>query len=219
MPKEAANTQDLVAIEEIREGTVILKDGSLRQVVIVGGVNFSLKSEAEQNVITQAFQNFLNGVNFPLQTIVHSRKINIERYLASLEERRAQESSPILQDQIAEYQQFIRGFVSENAIMAKTFLVVVPYASLALPGKQTLLGFLPFGKKTKASEEEAVREHRETFEKNLGQLKQRVTQVVDGLTAAGLDAVALNDEQLIELFYNFYNPEAIEKERTKLPSP
>ncbi len=212
-----ANTQDIVEIEEIRESAVLLKDGGLRQILMVGGINFSLKSEQEQNLITQAYQNFLNGLNFPLQIIIHSRKINIEHYLSSLDERKAQEQSGLLQDQIAEYQEFIRRFVQENAIMSKTFFIVVPFYPIgsAAPSKQKVLSFLPFLKKkqgAEAAKQEAVSRDA-AFKENLTQLAQRVAQVMDGLATVGLETVILNDEQLVELFYNFYNPETVEKEK------
>jgi type IV secretory pathway VirB4 component len=216
MPKNFANAQDLVTIEEIKENTVVLKSGELRQVLMVGGVNFSLKSESEQNIITSGYQNFLNSLSFPIQIIIHSRKINAERYLRALDDRRAQEGSALLQDQIGEYQEFIRSFVKENAIMAKTFFVVVPFAPVALPSKDTVLGFLPFFKKTGPdAAQEAARES--SFKEELQQLSQRVSQVTDGLAQIGLDVVRLNDEQLVELFYNFYNPETTEKQGVAAP--
>ena len=211
-----ANTQDLVNVENIHDSAVVLKDGSLRQVLIVSGINFSLKSEEEQNIITQAYQSFLNGINFPLQIVVHSRKINIEKYLKSLDERRGEEPSPLLQDQTAEYEEFIRGFVAENAIMAKTFFVVVPFAVLALPSKTSILAAIPFLRKKNADEKKIAEEKRAGFAENAAQLGQRVSQVIQGLAAIGLEAILLNDEQLIELFYNFYNPETTEKEKINL---
>lgn len=217
--QQAANTQDLVEVENIKNKTVILKDGSLRQIIMVGGINFNLKSEEEQNLITQMYQNFLNSLNFQIQIIVHSRKVNIESYLKNLEERKAQEKSALLQDQISEYQEFIRRFVSDNAIMSKTFFVVVPFYPLtaSLPVKSAA-SFLPFlGKKTQTKEENEDKETKEKeFQENLLQLTQRVNQVLDGLEQIGLDAVLLDDEQLLELFYNFYNPETVEKEKITL---
>lgn len=212
-----ANTQDIVEIEEIRQDTVLLKDGGLRQILMVGGINFSLKSEQEQNLITQAYQSFLNSLNFPLQIVIHSRKINIERYIGSLDERKAQEQSGLLQDQIAEYQEFIRKFVQENAIMSKTFFVIVPFypVNIAAPSKEKVLGFLPFFKKKQDedSAKRALADKEAVFKENFSQLSQRVSQIADGLASIGLEALVLNDEQLVELFYNFYNPETVEKEK------
>jgi len=216
MAKNLANAQALVEIEDVRQNTLILKDGGLRQVLIAGGINFSLKSEEEQNIITQTYQNFLNSLDFQIQIIVHSRKINIEKYLGTLEERRSQEPSSLLQDQIAEYEEFIRGFVRENAIMTKSFFIVIPWSPIVLPGKETFFSSLPFLRRKK-EEKEAVKEKEEGFEENLAQLNQRVNQVVEGLATVGLEAIVLDDEQLIELLYNFYNPEATEKEKISLP--
>lgn len=214
--ERAANTQELVPIKEIKENAIILNDGSLRQVLMVGGMNFSLKSEEEQGAIVLAYQNFLNSLDFPLQIIVHSRKINIEKYLASLEKYRENEPSPLLQNQIGEYHEFIKTFVQENAIMGKTFFAVVPFTPIALPEKEMFLRFLPFIKKGDAAKKarEAARTvaEGEDFEKNLGQLNQRVQGIQDGLSAVGLETVLLADEELVELLYNFYNPEAVEKE-------
>ncbi|MEK7608373.1 MAG: hypothetical protein AAB495_02245, partial [Patescibacteria group bacterium] len=119
MATDFANSQTLVEIADIRNNTVILKDGTLRKVLIVGGVNFSLKSQQEQDLITGAYQNFLNSLDFPFQTIIHSRKINIQKYLDDLEKRRVEEPSPLLQNQIAEYREFVHQFIQENAIMEK----------------------------------------------------------------------------------------------------
>lgn len=220
MTGDLGNVQDLVEIENIRDDAVILKNGGLRQVVIVGGINFSLKSEEEQNLITQSYQNFLNSLNFPIQAIIHSRKVNIEGYLQRLDKFKAQEISGLLRDQITEYQEFVRGFIKDNDIMTKTFLVVVPYVHVSLPTASAFGGGIPFfgKKKTKEEAAAAASHERETlFHESLIQLRQRTTQVVQNLTTVGLEAMVLNTTQLTELFYNFYNPETIEKEAVTLP--
>ncbi|MDO8664669.1 MAG: hypothetical protein Q7K44_03965 [Candidatus Liptonbacteria bacterium] len=212
MPKNLGNTQDLVELESVQDDTLILKDGSLRQIIMVGGVNFSLKSEAEQDTITYSYQNFLNSLDFPIQTIIHSRKINIESYLGLLDRRIKEEPTELLQNQIGEYKEFIASFVKDNPIMAKTFLVVIPFFSVQLPNKQTISRFIPFfGKKTTAENEKAVQEKSADIEKSLEQLRQRTSQVIEGLQAIDLEVKTLNNEELIELFYNFYNPSTVEK--------
>lgn len=219
MAKEFGNAQDLVAIEDIKDDTVILNGGAMRQIIMVSGTNFSLKSDLEQNVITQAYQNFLNGLDFPLQIIIHSRKVNIDKYLENISRFEKQATSPILQNQASEYKEFIKSFVAKNAIMEKTFLVVVPFTALSIPGSASVsrgmsLSFFKKKGSAEASEAEAkTKEEAEAkFRENLAQLKQRVTQVIDGLLTIGLEATVLNAEQLIQLFYNFYNPETIERE-------
>ena len=218
--QDAGNSLDLVDIQEIKQNTVTVKDGSFRQIIMVGGVNFSLKSEMEQNILTQGYQTFLNGIDFPLQILVHSRKVNIDKYIQTLMDRRETEQSPILQNQIDEYTKFVQGFVEKNAIMEKVFLVVVSfYPTSALPGAKSVSGvFSMFGKKKTPAVETAQRAEAtdKLFSENLAQLSQRTAQVKDGLLNIGLEATVLDDEQLIELFYNFYNPQTVEHERAPI---
>ncbi|MDO8536934.1 MAG: hypothetical protein Q7R94_01665, partial [bacterium] len=150
--------------------------------------------------------------DFSLQIIIHSRKVNIEKYLEGLSKYSSSETSALLLNQTEEYREFIRGFVQKNSIMEKSFLVVVPFYPLNLPTQQSMVSSLPFMKKSKEAEEKAKETARANFNESLAQLKQRVAQVVEGLFSVGLEAAVLNDEQLIELFYNFYNPETVEKE-------
>ncbi|MGC9968257.1 MAG: hypothetical protein ABSC29_00815 [Minisyncoccia bacterium] len=218
--QDLGNSLDLVNIKEIRNDTVIVKSGGMRQIIMVGGVNFALKSEMEQNIMTQAYQNFLNGIDFPLQIVVHSRKVNIDKYIETLLVRKEAEESALLQNQIEEYVGFIKGFVQKNAIMEKTFLVVVPfYPANILPTKKTASRFLPFLKKKQNATEEAkdAVEAERILAENFAQLGQRVAQVTNGLSAIGLETTVLNDEALIELFYNFYNPQTIERKNMVLP--
>ena len=244
MPLDAPiSTLDLIALHDIRNNTLILRDNYMVQILMVGGTNFSLKPEDEQNIITSAYQRFLNSLGFPIQIIIHSRKVNINKYLDNLKKREEEEVAPLLQNQIKEYGQFIESFVKENPIMSKAFFVAIPYhpsgfkllktegekkEGASFPG-QNLLSF--FKKKNgdkkegdeekeksaTASEAAIEAEFQKEFDKHLLQMKQRVTHVIQGIEAIGLQAKILDDEELIELFYNFYNPETIERKDINLP--
>jgi len=211
--KQLANTQDLVEIEEIKDNTVFLKNGGLRQVVMVSGVNTALMAEQEIEALSAGYINFLNGLDFQVQIIIHSRKVNIERYLSGLESRIKDEPSALLQSQIKEYQEFIGGFVRENSIMEKSFLVIVPFSPIMISGKDAISGisslfpFLNKGDKTKKKAEDDT-----GIKEDLEQLVQRTTQIVEGLSVMGLEAIPLENQALVELFYNFYNPETTERE-------
>jgi len=205
MAKESQPTQKFVDVKDIREGAAILENGGLRRVLMVSGINFDLKSEEEQNLITSAYQNFLNTLDFSVQIVIHSRKLNIEKYLARLADRHATEGNELLKNQILEYTEFVKSFVETNAVMAKNFFVVVPYDPIIIPGGgKKLLDVFSFGKAGKVAVEE-------TLDQKLTQLNQRTDQVVSGLSQIGLRVVALSDEELTELFYNLYNPSTIEK--------
>ncbi len=207
MAEVSLPTQKFVEIKIIKESIVYLKDGGLRKVLIVNGVNFDLKSEEEQALILSGFQNFLNTLDFSIQFFIHSRKININDYLEFLKTRKEAEQNELLKIQIEEYAEFIRSFVEENPIINKTFFVVVPYNPIKITAQAK--GVLGFIKKTPKKEEKETTE--ETERENIEQLSRRVEQVTNGLEQIGLRATALETQELTELYYNLYNPQLIEK--------
>ena len=208
-------TQEFIDIQSIEDGVIKLKSGTLRKILLVSGTNFSLKSEEEQGLITYAFQGFLNSLDFSVQIFIHSRKLNIEEYLSKLEEREIQEENELLRNQIVEYREFIKAFVSQNAIMQKRFFLVVPYDPIQIPqaGLDVTEKITGWFKSKTAGEGEAKKEN---LKEILEQLDQRVDQVIDGLNQIGLRAVPLNNDELIELFYNLYNPATTEKKGVEI---
>ncbi|MDP3991830.1 MAG: hypothetical protein Q8P66_02970, partial [Candidatus Colwellbacteria bacterium] len=224
MPSTTAKTQQIVAIKDIKNGVVVLKNGSLRKVVFVEGINFDLKSEEEQQLITSTYQSFLNALDFSVQINLHSRKLNIEDYLKNLEKKRDEEPNELLKVQLGEYSEFVKSFVGENAIMAKSFFVVVPYDPVSMPGAghaKPLFGkIFGRGKKEPVDSSEPAVTSDGGFDGltagkinpvHLEQLELRVNQVIDNLRRVGLRAVALNDDELVELYFNYYNPATVEK--------
>jgi len=210
--EQSIATQQFVDIAEIKNGIVILKNGGMRRVLMVSGINFDLKSEEEQGIVLYAFQNFLNMLDFSMQFVIHSRKMNIDAYLENLKKREEQEENELLRNQISEYSEFIKSFVEQNAVMAKTFFAVVPYDPIQITGVATdLLSGLKFWEKKKEKNKKD-----EDGEQKAIQLNQRTEQVIDGLNQIGLRAVTLNNEELIELFYNYYNPAKIERKELKI---
>lgn len=222
-PKEATATQKFIEIRGVKNGVLILKSGALRQILMVSGLNFDLKSEEEQTAITQGYQAFLNSLSFTVQIFIHSRKLNIDGYIQKLSAIETQEPNPLLRNQLSEYREFIRSFVSGNTIMNKTFFVVVPFDPLQIPEvgqKVTKKLFGLLSKKQRPEELEMAAKAQSSeegidFQKNANQLNQRVDQVTAGLNQIGLRAVPLNDDEVVELFYNLYNPEASEKKNVQ----
>ena len=213
MPKKAntqkARTQDLIPIKKIENGVVTLSDGSLRKVILVDGINFDLKSEGEQKIIIGAYQSLINSLDFSLQTNVHSRKLNVEGYLEGLKEKEKNEKNPLIRTQIEEYSKFVGQFVGENAIMSKSFFITVPYTPVGLPGaKGSTISILDIFNRKKG-EAESKEDQQNTA--HVEQLEQRVEQILGGLRQIGLRAIPLEDAELVELYFNTYNPTAIEK--------
>jgi hypothetical protein len=209
------STQKFVDLESIQDGIVTLRGGPHRTVVMVSGVNFELKSEEEQDMIVSAYQNFLNSLDFTIQIIVHSRKLNIDRYLEKMRGVHEQEGNPLLKNQLSEYVSFVQGFVKENEIMTKQFFIVVPYEGIGFTDVKKGIGdvFSFLSKKKKSAQQT-----QETIDQKRSQLRQRVDSVITGVEQIGLRAVSLQDDELLELFYNLYNPETVEKKLSSIES-
>lgn len=217
MPKqESFPTQQFIDIASIENNLVVLKNGSLRKILLVSGTSFFLKSEEEQGIILYAFQNFLNSLNFTVQIFIHSRKLNVEDYLKKLEGREEQESNPLLKNQIQEYREFIHSFVSQNAIMQKTFFVIVPFDPIQIPKVGLAIADKILGLIKKKKQPDVKEKGENALKENLEQLDQRLDQVINGLNQIGLRAIPLNNDELIELFYNLYNPAAVEKRNLEI---
>ena len=198
----AVSTQQYLDIAEIRDDAVVLKDGSLRAVLLVSSINFALKSEDEQNAIIQGYISFLNSLDFPLQIIIQSRRLAIGAYLDSLLVKQKEQTNDLLRTQIAEYRDFINELVSLGDIMAKRFYVVVPY----LPQNSGRAGFF---KQLGAvfSPARVITLSESLFGKYRGFLNGHVERVIANLGSLGLTAVPLNTQSLVELYYNSYNNE------------
>lgn len=191
-------TQAFVPVKEVRNGVVILKDGGYRGIMMCSSVNFSLKSEDEQKGIIGGFQTFLNTLDFSVQIVVHSRKMDIRPYLEFLQTRMEVQSTELMRLQLREYIAFIENFVEGSDIMTKMFYVVVPFT----PGGSTEVArSLGFGKKNVSASEAADAE----FEEYRIQLEQRMSLAASGLAASGLRAVPLGTEEIIELLYRSFN--------------
>lgn len=199
------SSQDFLPIKEIRDGIVTLKDGSIRGVIMTSSINFALKSIDEQSAITYQFQNFLNSLNFSIQIMAESRRLDIRPYIALLEGVLKEQKNELLKIQTSEYIQFIKTFTESVNIMTKTFFVVVPYTPAIIETKKGVLSGIM--NRTSSSKEQK----NENFEENRSQLLQRMEVVIQGLTRLGVRSVPLGTEELIELYYKLFNPGESEK--------
>lgn len=200
-----SSTQKYLKIAEIHDNTIILKDGSVRAVLQASSINFNLKSEDEKNAIIYSYQNFLNSLEFPIQILIRSKKLDIDKYVDSLKKIAERQKNQLLQRQTFEYIEYISRLIEYADIMEKKFYVVIPYdksLDTTKPGffKQFWLSINPEDSAAK------FKERRKEFETLKKGLSQRVNQIKGGLEGVGLKADQLTTQQLIELFYNIYNP-------------
>lgn len=219
--KEAFSSQSLISVSQIKRGVIILKNGALRSVLEVSGINLDLKSEEEQNSVLTAWRNLLNNLEFSLEVVVHSRRLNIDPYLEFLKDKVAKEQTELLKLQGEDYRSFIQGIVAENNIMKKNFYLVIPYDPAIIKTKTTLrqiagsfksmlnLGRESFNAFASLSNEE--------FNQYYQQLMIRQSNVISNLYRMGLLARPLETKELIEILFNLYNPRSFEKESLALP--
>jgi len=189
--KVGVSTRERLDIAEIREDCVVLKDGTMRAVMIISSINFSLKSEEEQNAIIAAYVSFLNAIEFPLQIVIQSRKLNIDAYLERLRKAEKEQTNDLLRIQIADYREYIKELV-ELSDKRKGFWSRLN--EVIRPGSAIKLGA-------------------ERFRKRKKDLFARVEHVQMLLSGMGLTSVILDTQSLIELYYNLYNPELAETEK------
>lgn len=199
-----SSTQSTLSIVDIKNDMVVLSGGRYRMVLMVKAINFDLLSEDEQDAIIFAYASLINALDFPIQILVKTRQLNISTYLTYLEQAKTQQPSQALRDQITSYQEFVQKLVVENNVLFKTFYVVLPYENVTINKtstidtvKQLLPGGKPAVQTTYSAEEFAKAE-------------QRLTQIRDNIMAQfqriGLKSTQLTNQELIELYYNLYNP-------------
>lgn len=203
MAKKINNsTQEHLDIAEIRDGSVVMKDGTMRAVIMVSSVNFALKSEDGQNAIINSYIRFLNNISFPLQIVIQSRELDIENYLEFLKSKEKEQINKLLKLQTADYIEYIKELTSLGKIMNKRFFVVVPYSALSDKRKNF---FSLLGESLKPATILKLKD--KTFRKYQEMLDRRVDSVISGLDGMGVASTRLDTQGLIELYYKTYNPE------------
>ncbi len=200
--KFTPSTQRFLEIAEMKEDVMVLKDGTLRAVLLVSSINFALKSDDEQTAIIHSYMSFLNSLDYPLQVVIQSRKLNISKYLDQLVAREREQTNELLKMQLNEYRQFVKELVELGEIMNKRFYVVVPYDPVSDQQK----GFFP-RLRDAIRPTIVIKLSQDRFRRYRHELMQRVEHSISGLNGMGLEAVLLDTQSLIELYYSTYNPE------------
>ncbi|MBI2041402.1 MAG: hypothetical protein HYT20_00080 [Candidatus Nealsonbacteria bacterium] len=205
---QVSSTQDFLEIEQIREGVAILKNKALRAIMMVSSLNFALKSDEEQSSIIYQFQEFLNSLDFDLQIIIQSRRLNITGYIDGIKALEAKQTNELLKIQTTAYRKFIEDVVSGappvgryGEIMSKNFFVVVPFTLLETKGADA-------GKLLRTPQLPILTE--EKFQMAKQQLWQRMEFVALGLRRCGLQAMPLTTPEIVELFWSLHHPKQAE---------
>ncbi len=209
-PQKDSSTQRYLPFSEIRDNVILMKDGSSRMVLKVHAMNFNLKSTEEQDAILISYQRFLNSINFPIQIIIRSLKVDIESYINRLKNLALKQQNSLLQEQTYKYIDFLMNLVDLAQIMKKEFYIIVPFDYENNESVKTSNMFWLFRSFWSAlSQEESVADIRSNRVR-LEQLKkwnfERISTIKTSLESIGLKAEPLGKEDLIKLIYNYYNP-------------
>lgn len=180
--KTRTSSRKQIQIKEVRDGILCLPGNQYRIILETSSINFELRSEAEQDVLIESYQNFLNSLAGPIQIMIRVRELDIDIYVGKLEQQARDEKDPIYQKHIIDYSQFIKEVVSGNKILARSFYVVIPYTH---------------------------RQFKQDFAQIKEQLALKQDIVVRGLEKLGMKAKALNSIEVLNLFYSFYNPDQV----------
>ena len=210
-PDLPTSTQSTLLISELRDGLVIMKDGSFRAVIACQSINFDLMSEGEREGVEYSYQGFINSLNFTTQILVRSQRVDIGPYLQRLTDIRRNNENMLLGVLMDDYINFIDVLSQEANIMDKSFFIVIPYYPNADAEKaiQQVKGL--FGN-SKNKTPEVTKIDRATYDKAITEINNRVETVTAGLFQMGIHSVRLNTKELAALYYNFNNPDTAVRE-------
>lgn len=209
-PGKDGSTQRYLPFSEIRENMILMKDNSSRMILKVHALNFNLKSTEEQDAILMSYQRFLNALNFPIQLIVRSLRVDIEAYINKLKILSDKQQNTLLKNQTDRYIDFLLTLIDVAQIMKKEFYIVVPYDQEGNESvrKNGITGiFTSFWRSI--SQEESVSDiiaNRRMANRLYKGNMERLSTVKMSLEAIGLRAEELSKEELVKFLYNYYNP-------------
>ena len=207
----SVSTQRYLPIAEIKEDTVVLKNGGLRAVLKVNSLNFNLKSEVEQQGIIAGYQGFLNTLIFPVQILIRSTRLNIDPYLKTLRDKTQNQTNPLLKDQTIDYTDFMEKLVDIADIMQKNFFVIVPMDAPSKAKRGLFTRFFDW-MNIDDTRSKALQRSRE-FHAYSKVLRDRITLVQSGLENVGITMRRLKTDELVQLYYTIYNPTSSQKEK------
>ena len=211
-PAQQNTTQNSLLISEIRDGMVIMSDGSFRAIVACKSINFDLMSSREREGVEFSYQNFLNALYFPIQIFIRSQRVDIGPYIDRLAQIRRSQDNMLLNVLMDDYINFIDILSQEANIMDKSFFIVIPFfpsgdLSNVIEQSRGIFGKLFSKPQTTATKIDKVQ-----YEKAKDEIKNRVDSVTSGLFQIGVKSVQLNTKEIGELYYNVYNPDTAVRE-------
>jgi len=194
-----------------------MNNGSYRAVVMCKSINFDLMSPQEQESVEYAYQGFLNSLYFPVQIFVRSQRVDLQPYIEKLDKIRTEHDNMLLALLMDDYIGYIDMLSQQTNIMDKKFYIVIPFFPItAATGvlskdKSFLSGFAELFNK----QEKHITIHEPDLENAKSELRNRVQAVLAGLQQCGIQGLPLDTQELIELYYDTYNPDTATRQQLK----
>ena len=204
-------TQRYLQLSSVHDDTLVLKDGGLRAILEVSALNFDLKSEEEQNALIISYQHFLNALDFPVQVLVRSRKIDIDSYLALLKSKITSQQNDLMKAQLQDHIQYIKRLVEYTDIMEKRFFLIVPFTPPEVLPTSTFSKFLKYITPDDTVLKTIAR--KKQFKELRSKLETRINVVTTGIENCGMKVRRLKTEEIIELMYQSYNPDICKRQK------
>lgn len=213
------STQNTLHIAEVRDGIVIMNDGSFRSVVMLKSINFDLMSPSEQEAVESGYQGFLNSLYFPIQIFIRSQKVDLQPYMEKLDKIRTEHDNMLLAMLMEDYLVYIDQLAQQTNIMDKKFYIVIPFfphpesakKAVAADSKNFVSGLASMF----SNKETHVVVNEADLENAKNELRQRVQAVLSGLMQCGVQGLPLDTQELIELYYDTYNPDTATRQQLK----
>lgn len=201
-----ASTQEHLELADVRDNLAILKNGSVAMILQTTAVNFGLLSESEQDATIFAYAGLLNSLSFPVQVVIRSKRSDVSAYIKLLNQQETRQTNPDLKNQIRKYREFVSATVQQNQVLEKSFYFVIPFSvnELGVSGAvSTMTGRskkLPYPK-------DYILQQAKT---NLYPKRDHLTKQLNRI---GINSRELTTQELVELFYDIYNPAEVASEK------
>jgi type IV secretory pathway VirB4 component len=204
------STQSTLLISEIKDGVVVMRDGSLRGVILGSAINFDLMNQSEQEAVEYAYQGFLNSLHFPVQIVINSQHIDLTSYMEKLAALRGEQPNEMLGALMDDYIANLKALLEDVNIMDKQFYVVVPFFPPLV--EQRKINLLE-GIKAAFEPAPVITVSEENFHKYKQELSQRMSLVASGMSQMGIRAISLGSQELVDLYYGWYNPDVASSQK------
>jgi len=207
MAEELPSTQSRLKIQDIKDDILITREGRFVMILQATAVNFDLLSEAEQDAMIASYAQVLNSLTFPIEIVIHTRRMDISSYLAYLDDYLRRQTNKSLAQQIAYYRDFVRQLVVENNVLFKKFYLIIPYIS-AEKSKFSVVDKM-IGSVIKSKQADFSAAQLEAAKENL---KEKREEMMNLFGRMGIKLQQLGSRQILELFYEIYNPSQAQKQ-------